>query len=386
MYTGQEIIDNVKSTCVFPELFQKDRKGKARTYTVSVETIDGVPAVVTRSGIVGGKISQKNAFVRKGTNVGRANEKTPFEVANFKCGNKWQDAFEHNYVQDINDIDNPPKFIHPMLGLKAKKQGFPCWAQPKLDGIKSFSIRAGIPQWNFPPEDMLQSRGRKSLNATLPHIKKACDEVFGNHTNHDGEVYLHGVPLQDISGMTKKDRDGVEDLEYWVYDSPCVGVTFTDRMDKLAQVIPEDHPTIKLCPTVWVENQEQLNELRAEWIGQGYEGIITRVPDSEYGFDVRDGRCMKSKDFKDSEFTIVGHTSEEYDDKGTVRNLVIWICETETEETFHCRPKGTVKNKETLLENAEKQYGKPLTVRYLTLSNKGIPQGNPVGECIRDYE
>lgn len=387
------IVETVKESNVFPEVFTKDKKGKVRTWKTYVEAVDDIASISVESGIVGGKITKKTSWVRKGTNVGRSNEKNPFEVANFKAGNNWQDKYEHNYVLDINDVDLPPIFIYPMLALTAKKQTLPCWAQGKLDGIRAFSIRAGLPEYNYDPTDQLTSRGGKDL-PTLSHIKKACDEVFGDHTNHDGEVYLHGVPLQDISGMSKKDRDGLETLEYHVYDIPIVDVPFTERLEIMKKVVPTDHPVVKLVETYWIETQEEYDALRERLIGEGYEGIITRTPDGLYGFDDRGQALKKSKDFQDEEFEIVDYTSEEYDDKGTIKNIVIWICQA-GEYTFNCRPKGTVLNKELLLKNADKMIGKQLTVRYLTKSNKGIPIGNPVGAnistdnlsgIVRDYE
>jgi hypothetical protein len=318
---------------------------------------------------------------------------SPLQKALFDAGNSWQDKYEHNYVLSVDDVDNPPEFIYPMLALTAKKQVLPCFAQGKLNGIRAFSIRAGLPEYNYKPNDMLTSRGGKDL-PTLAHIKAACDEVFGNHTNHDGEVYLHGVPLQDISGMSKKERGGLETLEYWVYDIPMVGVAFKDRLEIMKKVIPKNHPIVKMVPTYWIETQEELDRFRADIISQGFEGLITRTPNGVYGFDNRGKDLMKDKDFQDEEFDIVGYTSEEYDDFGTIRHLVIWICKAGN-HTFNCRPKGTVENKETLLKNADAMIGKPLTVRFLEKSNLGIPIGNPVGNCIgvdefdtivRDYE
>lgn len=377
-------LEEIKASGIFPELFIKDSKGKVRTWKIYVDAVDDIASISVESGVVDGKCTKKTSWVRKGTNIGRANEKTPFQKAIFDAGNNWQDKYEHNYVLDINDVNNPPEFIYPMLALTAKKQVFPCWAQGKLDGIRAFSIRAGLPEYNYAPTDMLTSRGGKELT-TLNHIKSACDEVFGTHTNHDGEVYLHGVPLQDISGMSKKERDGADTLQYWVYDIPMVGVPFTERLEIMKKVIPDNHPVVKMVPTYWIETPEELDNLRAFIIEEGFEGVITRTPNGHYGFDNRGKDLMKDKDFQDEEFEIVDYTSEEYDDFGTIRNLVIWICKA-GDYTFNCRPKGTVHNKETLLKNADKQIGKPLTVRFLTKSKLGIPQGNPVGECIRDYE
>ena len=82
-------------------------------------------------------------------------------------------------------------------------------------------------------------------------------------------------------------------------------------------------------------------------------------------------------------FEIVDYDYEEYDDFGTIRKLVIWICQANENETFRVRPKGNVANKENLYENAAKMVGKPYTVRFLEKSKTGVPIGNPVGECIR---
>lgn len=92
---------------------------------------------------------------------------------------------------------------------------------------------------------------------------------------------------------------------------------------------------------------------------------------------------MKRKDFQDAEFKIVGHTRD-------VDSCLIWICETDDGQNFEVVPIGSKSEEGSgrLIwdEQAQEFYGEMLTVRFSDVSTDGIPQGNPVGICIRDYE
>ena len=367
-------------------LYKKAKTGKVLQWSVAVKPEGDIASINIVSGQVGGKLTTKQSWIRKGTNIGRSNEMNCYEKACFDANNNWKDKCEDNYVLDIKDINKPWIYIYPMLATPIKKLtkaiSFPCYIQPKLNGMRAFSLRAGLPDMSYAGHDTLMSREREDL-VILSRIKKACDEVFGNHTNHDGEIYLHGTPLQDIVGACKKERELTNTLEYWVYDIPQTHKSFGFRLKDLENVIPDNHPIIKKVPTHFCETQEEIDYWEKFYVEQGFEGIIVRTGHGLYGFNDRTIDLIKVKNFQDEEFDIVGAESEEYDDNGTIHNLVIWVCKAGN-GTFKCRPKGTVAQREEWLKDCEQYIDQAqLTVKFLEKSTSGVPIGNPVGEAIR---
>ena len=59
----------------------------------------------------------------------------------------------------------------------------------------------------------------------------------------DGELYLHGVPLQEIGSMVKRD-DPNNKLEYHIYDIAIPNLTFTQRRNLLLALDTTDFPNI----------------------------------------------------------------------------------------------------------------------------------------------
>ena len=113
----------------------------------------------------------------------------------------------------------------------------------------------------------------------------------------------------------------------------------------------------------------------------GYEGVIIRNKKGLYRLATRSEDLQKFKEFEDAEFSIVGFTEGEGNEKGAV----IWICETEEKKKFRVRPKGTVDDRKELFKKGQTYVGKMLTVKYQELTDEGIPRF-PVGLAIRDYE
>lgn len=88
------------------------------------------------------------------------------------------------------------------------------------------------------------------------------------------------------------------------------------------------------------------------------------------------------KAFQDAEYTIVGHT----DGQGVEKGLVIWTClDPKSGKTFDTRPRGTHDERRKLFNEAESHYGQMLTVRFMGLTDEGLPRF-PIGVGIRAQE
>jgi DNA ligase-1 len=138
---------------------------------------------------------------------------------------------------------------------------------------------------------------------------------------------------------------------------------------------------LKLLPTDVANNLDDVKRLHAEYVADGYEGLILRNKAGLYKVGHRSADLQKYKEFKDDEYKIVGFKEGDGIEKG----CVIWVCETKDKKPFSVRPRGTHEDRAAAFKTASKQVGKKLTVRFQELTEDGIPRF-PVGLAIRDYE
>jgi DNA ligase-1 len=266
----------------------------------------------------------------------------------------------------------------PMLAHDYNKRGkgaiYPCFVQPKLDGTRCIGI----------PGKGLFSRMRKSF----PHMEHIVAELnqLPADVILDGELYTNELTFQQIVGLVKKEtlREGnaenQEKIKYHVYDMVSPG-TFEERYAALVKLIRgRRFRHIVLVPTERCASEERMKAKHNEYVADGFEGIMLRNPAGLYKHS-RSMDLLKYKEFIDEEFTVVGFTEGDGQDKG----CVVWICETEEKKRFQCRPRGTKEERKEMFQNGDAYVGKKLTVRFQEWSDAHIPRF-PVGIAFRDYE
>jgi DNA ligase-1 len=360
----------------YPILYKKSKNNKISQWEVWVDIEDSIPVIYRKSGFIGFKNRTNRRFIKKGTNIGKKNEKTAYENACFIANNYWKKHIEDNYVSDINDVDKPHKYLKPMLAKPYKHRTDYVLVQPKYNGIRGVSFR-------HINDNRLISRERKEFSA-VKHITNSLN-IFKEYSP-DGEIYNHNLTFQEIVRRTKKYRENLtEELQYYVYDLAIPNVSFVDRLNILNTIIPINHPIIKIAPCFIANSDKEVKEYHNKFVNEGYEGVIVREPDSEYMFNDRPFCLMKYKEFIDEEFIVVDYEKEEWDDNGVIKNLVIWICETNDKKRFSVRPKGSFERRIEYYNNAESYIGLPLTGRYQELSEDGTPIFC-VGIEFRNYE
>jgi hypothetical protein len=248
-----------------------------------------------------------------------------------------------------------------------KKVTWPCVVQEKLNGIRCVTKRTG---------DTIQYTSRTGQTfENLEHLTPALLDLMGDGEEWDGEIFCPGMALQDIGSAVKKPNENTQRLQYWVYDR----IDENPFKDRVFEGDPP-HDGIVFVQNHRVDNEAQLNILYKGMIERGAEGCMVRNLDGFYktgGY--RSWDLMKRKDFKDEEFRIVGGTKD-------VDGCVIWTCETEQGQQFSVVPTGSKESRRLSLREIKDRVGLMLTVRYSEKSTSGIPQGNPVGIAIRDYE
>ena len=374
-----------------PTLYKKATTGKIQEWSILVDDTGEYPTIVMTSGYVDGKKVTTKKEVKTGVNKGKSNEQTPLEHAIFIAKSKWTTKKEEGYTENPDNCETVlDTYITPMLAMPLNMDAvdkyvkFPCYVQPKFNGVRCMVL-------NHLGDHRFLSRTRKEYTA-LDFMRDEVQGMFKSYSP-DGEIYIHGTSLQDIVSLVKRKQEGTLNLKYVVYDLIDPNMEFKDRLQTRDTLFKEyiTHSKAKyvqLAQTLLIHSFDELMTAYQTFISQGYEGIIIRNPQAVYHPNIRSKDLLKYKNFRDSEFTIVGAECEIYYDKQLGKNieLVIWVCMSDSGLIFHVRPLGSVSEKESLWINRDQYIGKKLTVRYLELSKDGIPIGNPVGIAIRDYE
>ena len=331
-------------------------------------------------GLIDGKKHTTQETILTGKNLGKVNATTAVGQAIFNAESKRNKKLDSGYDYTIegsrakyNDL------LKPMLAQSydkhKKKLMYPCYAQPKLDGIRCLARRQG-------DVVTLYSRQGKVLDL-VPHINEALLEVLNDGQCADGELYTHGWDFQKIISAIKKTNENTPGIQYHIYDLPNMqdrSMPFVKRYNSFARGrISTASDCLVSVDTPLIRTEEALMRYEDKCCDEGYEGIMARNIQSEYLFGYRSKDLLKVKRFLDAEYKIVDFTH------GTSIELecCIFICETPEGERFNVRPVGTHEERKVMYKNGASYIGKLLTVKYQELSNDNVPRF-PVGLHIRE--
>lgn len=350
-----------------PKLYKQDSKGSIREWQVSVEG----DTVIVAHGLQGGSIVEART-VCKPKNVGRANATTAEEQALAEAQSKWVKQVERQLYTENEDGLNV-SFIAPMLARDYTKVGHQLdwfeevFASPKLDGARAIYSDGKL-------------ISRKGTEYTAPsHLLEELEYVeMKLGAPVDGEVYLHGYPLNQILSATKKKNELTPRLEFHIFDFVSDNVSYADRILTLQELDLSCVPHVKLVEASPIAKPD-LDVRHDVYVAEGYEGLILRAGGYPYEVGVRSKGLMKYKKFLDSEFLIVDITPDVHGKQGILQ------CATTDGKVFGARSRGTDAYRESLLQNKEDHIGKMATIRYFTLTEFGIPQF-PVAIVIGDQK
>lgn len=400
-------------------LYILDYKGKIRIFDCEIiklgnENLQIIQyGVITKTGLLEGKLIEHRELVKQGKQ-----KRSISEQARFQALALWQEKWDEGYkslqvLEDKADIHPGvylasiiPHLDHlftkcpeaaytnqywdelPMLAYKykdIKNPVFPYYIQPKLNGVRCL-----VKSDNVNKVAKLSSRGGQYYK--IPVLEQELYKLLFNlyHLNQrefilDGEIYKHGVPLQEISGAARKENVGSDLfndtwLEYHIYDIIEIGKGFQYQEVRLSDLwelkkIIGNNKYIKVIDTYKVNTKEEIKIFHDEFIIAGYEGAILRNPKGEYDFNQRSKSLLKVKEYQDEEFKIIGCN---IDPNKSLGESFVFILENNINSlTFEARPTGTLKQKEDWYNN-QSWVGKKATVRFFERSNMGLPQQGSV--------
>ena len=465
----------------FPTLYAIDKNGKIKVWTAAVlQPVDKKLAAVgyATSRITHGYINGKQQIALRdyntGKNIGRSNETTPLAQCISETRRKWTDKKEKegysetkpadcgegygdisgNHWENDGDCDGdggdggdgggaadaPGPFL-PMLaqtfnpadailvaGAGSKKKKviiFPCFVQPKLDGLRCVSYATRLPGANDAATAVaLQSRTGAFFTG-LPYIAAALRPYLSQHPSVviDGELYTDQMPFEELAGLIKKkkitdsDKARLTKVKYHVYDiydRKNENMPYSERLGVLAAAVrrcgcvandtvtastasmaaarvlrsaavavaadaaAEAEAVVILVRTEKVAALSDFRRLFSEFVEAGYEGIMLRNGAGVYRANYRSNDLQKYKEFMEDEYRIIDFKEGDGRDAGAV----IWVCETADGKEFTVRPRGTMEQRRVWFNDGESYIGKNLTVVYQELTEDGKPRF-PVGKAVR---
>ena len=361
----------------FPVLYTKDAKGKIRQWQIWIgyKQNNDQPYIFIEHGLQDGKKQLKEEAVPEGKNKGKKNETTPLEQAFIVARKYFNRQWDKNYRPSLDQLDavEQQTKVLPMLAqdyLKHwKKMVFPCYVQPKVDGIRCIATKVN-------DEIVFTTRRGKEIQS-IDHLKPKLQSVMEEGEVIDGELYRHDMSFQDLTSSIRKQKENDPNIEYHVYDLVSEQ-GYERRYERLKEIVSWMDSHIYLLETNQIFDESEIRTYHDYYISNGYEGLIIRNPQGGYEKNKRSYKLLKFKDFDDHEFRIVDVVEGK-------KQQGIFVCETEDQQTFNVRTRGTDEYREYILQSPDEFIGKMLTVRFFGYSVDGIPRF-PVGITVRDYE
>lgn len=263
------------------------------------------------------------------------------------------------------------------------KMTFPCFVQPKLNGIRGLYIKPGVMQsrsygqeeeliWN---PDVIQHILAPLSNVNLPL---------------DGEFYVHGWLLQEINsaiGVKRASPTAKTPLVgYHIFDI-IAPIPMSERVALLAELRDKLTKPLYVVETIYCHSEEFGDQCYNHFRAQKYEGMMYRDHSSIYG---RDFNCsnqenrwsclLKRKERQDLEAECIGTIPSDADISITEPHIA----------ALQLRWQGKVFSGGGGLTNEQKiryfydpPIGKIVHITYESLSRDNIPL-QPSTELVYD--
>lgn len=358
-----------------PILYKLTKTGAIQTYQVSTSE-DLI--TVTQGQLEGKKQSYETKCLPK--NVGRSNETTGTEQAILEAKSKHAKKIKAGYVLDSSGelTVKLPQKVKPYIGNESKIK-FPAYSTPKLNGVNAT-------YWLLPDGALsLTSRGGDEYPA-IPHLETEIHKLMTilATTCLNGELYIHGEHLQDITSAVKKPKELSKQLEFSVFEAPLLADTYEKRRYKLNEVSVEwstddviQNSKLQFLTGITVNSTKDIEAHYNQCMAAGLEGTVIYNADAPYQFNTRSSYVYKYKKAQDAEFQIVDCETDK-------NGHPVFHCTTPSGSVFKVKPKGTDSERKQIVRNFETQYlNKWYKIEFETYSKDNIPL-KPVGIGLRN--
>ena len=377
--------DPPNSKWKLPALYKLGARGEDRYYQIG---FDG-ENVVTKYGQVGGEIQTSRNKVELNTSGSNISQQ-----AMIKARNLFRKNYRKNYREQGSStvIVSQPMCGHPLKD--AKNLTFPVALELKLNGVRALF------EMNEFGKIQARSRGNK-LYTQFEHICSHMQDLFMYFppgTILDGEIYKHGMHLEDISGSARTiniKADLAEQLAANIFDAVLPDNPYYEDRKAYIKNAYDNYLTdndykegdipIVILPYTVVNTMDEIYDFHREARKDGYEGtIIKRMAAGTANKTMcqykggKSGRFYKLKDVFDEEGIILEVLDCTGKESGCARFKLI----DPRGNIFTIRPKGSYEYRQELYQKAEELIGQLYTYEYSGLTKYGVPE-HPRGVAVR---
>ncbi|MCA1806449.1 MAG: hypothetical protein LC687_01085 [Actinobacteria bacterium] len=342
-------------------LFKKNAKDIGRWSIWS----EGNVIKISHSSTIDGKAIMHKEVVPEGKQTRTLDEQVQHRIAS-RVSKQRDKGYKNTIDEAMKSNNNTLGLTQPMLAqsYKPEKHVFmgELYIQPKLNGHRCLIAKKD-------GEVIAYSRQGKVID-TVDHITEQLADSIPDGMTLDGELFLPGAPLQQISSYVKRKQEKTEELEYHVFDVLTEKnlSSFEDRTMWLKGRI-EESDTVKFVPThlVIVNHDDKIHSLFSLYVSQGYEGIMVRTAKGKYKPGGRPRDLMKVKPVFDAEVEVI-------DIEEGANQIGVCVCRwSNCAESFKITAPGDMSQKMIALKSKDKYVGRRMKIEYRELTNDGKP-------------
>lgn len=405
-------------------LYGLNKGGGIKVWEVETGAVagDSSAVIVVRHGLQDGAVTEQVTLVQEGKQ-GR----TVPEQADFEARAKVKKQLDKNYRHSVQELYDLP--LLPMLAVDYRKQSHRVDYESgvdvsdKLDGLRLLA-KCVPSQCEIGRKIKLESRTGQPYS--IPHIESELLHIMQVGDVLDGETYLHGECLEDITSAVKrtdtqakidaaqrkldkaaskgllKDKLSAEaeltealliheirpKLQFVIFDLPSAK-PWHERYNELAMVwmgnrLPLGPSFLDVVRYTRVYSEEEMKVLHKSAVDRGYEGVMLRNRNGMYESGKRSADLQKYKEFMDAEFRVRGY-------KLDIEGQLVWICENDVNDLRFNVIFGSEVEKAEMLAEIEQRVaeGLPWQVRALKVNfqkryKKTLLPQFPTGEMFRE--
>ncbi len=183
------------------------------------------------------------------------------------------------------------------------------WVSEKMDGVRAY--------WNG---QQLISRQGNPYSAPTWFIKDFPKQAL------DGELWLGRDQFQSLLSIVRK-KQAIDSewrqVRYFVFDLPQLDKPFTQRLDKLQQLIVlSSNPYLKLVKQYRITDKTSLQQKLDSVVAMKGEGLILHNADALYHAG-RNSDLLKVKPCFDAEATVIAYTAGKGKYRGMMGALLV---------------------------------------------------------------
>jgi len=345
-------------------LYKRTVNGKSQEWTVLV--VPGNPPLVrTVYGLTGGKMQISEEKILSGCNVGKSNATSPLEQARLKAQQMWQHQIDREHYGLTVEESSGKRDAAPMLAkiyedYSDKVDWSTAFVQPKFDGNRCLAEKISN------KEVVLKTRKGKIVTST-PHINSSLLKIMSVGDVFDGELYIHGVPLNKLRSLISKKQEMSFNVEIRIYDQ-LLRLPFADRLVDLQEKFGQYSRSVHLAETLRVSCSSEVTKYQVVCLEQGFEGAMLRQGSTPYEAGKRSVSLLKVKTFLDREFSIIGVEQG----KGRFEGCATFVFSHEG-NIFRATAPGTLEEKAWAWKHRSKLMGKTVTVKYQFMTSTEHP-------------